>query len=487
MESEFLSKVEDNAVIRIWSEKSQLEKGYSLTMGFASELWDYTSINVTQNNLQELKEIWAQWEDEVKQLFYYNYGDLPYLLDINVDEHLFRALAQFWNSAYSCFTFGEVDMVPTVEEYTTLLRCPRIQVDKVYSRTANVSTFTKKLTRITGMSEQWVTARIKQKGENRCIPWRSLRDHILAHPDTKKKVDVFALSMYGLVIFPKALGHIDEAVTDLFDQLDRRVTPVPAILAETFRSLSACRRTGEGRFVGCAQLLLVWFHSHFWKVDKISYQVFSENYSSLKELAATPRRNDITEEKWMTILHNLRDEDVEWKASWMVPDEILYRCGDFDWVPLLGIWGAVRYAPLLVLRQYKSRQFIPATQGLAECEFSYKGNNYKGKIREMSNAWKRIHQMKRITVGATTTPEYHGWRSKRIDDNIPKPREECGRPIEDHLRIVPSELEIIKQNFEKRSSEFGKRIEQLEEEKMRLGLDVDIHKLEAEKLRLKRI
>ncbi|MBA0789025.1 hypothetical protein Gotri_006929 [Gossypium trilobum] len=29
--------------------------------------------------------------------------------------------------------------------------------------------------------------------------------------------DVFALSIYGLVIFPKALGHIDEAVSDLFD------------------------------------------------------------------------------------------------------------------------------------------------------------------------------------------------------------------------------------------------------------------------------
>ncbi|MBA0817493.1 hypothetical protein Gohar_025488 [Gossypium harknessii] len=232
-------------------------------MGYTSELWDYASINVTQNNLQELKEIWAQWDDEAKQLLYCNYGDLPYLLDIKVDEHLFRALAQFWNPAYSCFTFGEVDMVPTVEEYTALFRCPKIQVDKVYSRAANVMTFTKKLTKITEISEQCVTARIKQKGENRCIPWRSLRDHILAHPDTKKKVDVFALSIYGLVIFPKALGHIDEVVTGLFDQLERRVTPVPVILAETSRSLSACRRTGEGRFIGCAQLLLAWFHSHF--------------------------------------------------------------------------------------------------------------------------------------------------------------------------------------------------------------------------------
>ncbi|MFQ6634455.1 hypothetical protein Gotur_012347 [Gossypium turneri] len=103
MENEFLDKVENNTV-----------------------------------NLQELKEIWAQWDDKVKQLFYCNYGDLPYLLDIKVDEHLFRALAQFWNSAYSCFTFGKVDMVPTMEEYTTLLRCSRIQADKAYSRAANI-------------------------------------------------------------------------------------------------------------------------------------------------------------------------------------------------------------------------------------------------------------------------------------------------------------------------------------------------------------
>ncbi|MFQ6646245.1 hypothetical protein Gotur_019108 [Gossypium turneri] len=58
------------------------------------------------------------------------------------------------------------------------------------------------------------------------------------------------------------------------------------ILAETFRSLNACRRASEEKFIGCPQLLLVWFHSHFWKVEKVSYQVFSENYSTLKELVA---------------------------------------------------------------------------------------------------------------------------------------------------------------------------------------------------------
>ncbi|MBA0635100.1 hypothetical protein Godav_025034, partial [Gossypium davidsonii] len=74
--------------------------------------------------------------------------------------------------------------------------------------------------------------------------------------------------------------------------------PVPAILAEMFKSLNACRRASEGRFIGCAQLLLAWFHSHLWKVDKISYRVFFEHYSPLKEIVATPRRDDISEENW---------------------------------------------------------------------------------------------------------------------------------------------------------------------------------------------
>ncbi|MBA0650098.1 hypothetical protein Goklo_017574, partial [Gossypium klotzschianum] len=106
----------------------------SLAEGYVSELWDFTHISVTQNSLQELKEIWNQWNDKV-------------------DKHLFRALAQFWNPAYSCLTFGRVDLVPTVEEYMALLHCLKIQVDEAYPRAANVPTLLKKLINITRMSE----------------------------------------------------------------------------------------------------------------------------------------------------------------------------------------------------------------------------------------------------------------------------------------------------------------------------------------------
>ncbi|MFQ6654389.1 hypothetical protein Gotur_025402 [Gossypium turneri] len=196
-----------------------------------------------------------------------------------------------------------------------------------------------------------------------------------------------------------------------------------------------------------------------------------------------PRRDDILKEKWIAILQNLREEDIEWRVPWLLPDEILYRCGSFDWVPLLGVWGATGYAPLLVLRQYRSRKFIPANQGIADCEFSYKDDGYRKKIQEMASAWKQTRRMKRLAVGPMTTPEYHQWWARRINDNTPKLNQEESQSIEEHLRVIPSELEIIKQDFERKNADLEKKIEQMEAEKMNLRLDIDVQKLENEKLK----
>ncbi|MFQ6664025.1 hypothetical protein Gotur_031282, partial [Gossypium turneri] len=211
------------------------------------------------------REMYSPESNSKKALIHIRFLDRKLIMEKRfldkVEDNAASDVKLLFYSNYGCFTFGKVDLVLTVEEYIALLRCSKVQ--------------------------------IKQKGDSKCIPWNNLKDLSLAHPDTKKKVDVFTLSSYILVVFPKALGHVDEAATDLFDRLDKKVTPVPTILAETFRSLNEYRRTGEVKFIECAQLLLAWFHSHFWKVDKILYWVFSENYSPLKEIVATPRRDDI--------------------------------------------------------------------------------------------------------------------------------------------------------------------------------------------------
>ncbi|KAG8493342.1 hypothetical protein CXB51_010670 [Gossypium anomalum] len=399
-----------------------------------SHAWFQYSVSALDTGKGCYKEIWDQWGNETKQLFY----------------------------AYSCFTFGEVDLVPTVEEYTALLRCPRFQVDKIYSRAANVPTFWKKLMTITGMSKQWITARIKEKGECKCISWDALKGLILTHPDETKKVDVFALSLYGLMVFPRALGYVDEATTDLFHRLSKKVTFVPAILAETFRSLGTCRKAGVGR-------VICW--------------VFFEDYSPLKDIVASTKRVDVPEENWIALLQNLQSKDVEWRAPWMIPGEILYRCGNFDWVPLLGIWGAIGYAPLLVLRQFGLRQFVPATHGLTQSEFAYRGADYKKRVGEISSTWNKTCRLKGVVISPATTPEYVEWRGRRINDNISEPSVEGARSMEEYLQVMPSELEIVKQEFERKNLELEKRIAKLEEEKMYLSLDINVQKMEVEKER----
>ncbi|MFQ6667869.1 hypothetical protein Gotur_033736 [Gossypium turneri] len=82
--------------------------------------------------------------------------------------------------------------------------------------------------------------------------------------------------------------------------------------------------------------------------------------------------------------------------------------------------------------------------------------------------------MKMLAVGSMTTSEYGEWRRKRINDNIPELNLESVRPMEEYLQVIPSELEIIKQDFEKRNLELEKKIERLEEEKMHLRLDIDV-------------
>ncbi|MFQ6653108.1 hypothetical protein Gotur_024674 [Gossypium turneri] len=52
--------------------------------------------------------------------------------------------------------------------------------------------------------------------------------------------------------------------------------------------------------------------------------------------------------------------------------------------------------------------------------------------------------MKRLAVGPMTTLEYDDWRVRRVNDNIPESNHEDSQSIEEHLRVIPSELEILK-------------------------------------------
>ena len=89
---------------------------------------------------------------------------------------------------------------------------------------------------------------IRQKGKNECVQCDFFERFI---------VDIFALLVYGTLIFPQSSGYVDAAVVDLIEQIDNQVNPIPAIVTETIQPLNYYRRKGKGDFIGCTQLLYI--------------------------------------------------------------------------------------------------------------------------------------------------------------------------------------------------------------------------------------
>ena len=50
------------------------------------------------------------------------FGKFPSLMQLRVAHGLLEALASFWDPTHCCFSIGEVDLVPTLEEYAGLLQ-----------------------------------------------------------------------------------------------------------------------------------------------------------------------------------------------------------------------------------------------------------------------------------------------------------------------------------------------------------------------------
>ncbi|MBA0749731.1 hypothetical protein Gogos_003627, partial [Gossypium gossypioides] len=70
--------------------------------------------------------------------------------------------------------------------------------------------------------------------------------------------------------------------------------------------------------------------------------------------------------------------------------------------------------------------------------------------------------MKRFFANPMMTPEYGWWWGKRVNDNIPSASQKSTRPIEEHLQVIPSKLEIVKQDFERKSSNLGEEDRKVE-------------------------
>ncbi|KAL4280686.1 hypothetical protein GQ457_03G014130 [Hibiscus cannabinus] len=265
---------------------------------------------------------------------------------------------------------------------------------------------------------------------------------------------------------------------DFFEQLGRQIHPIPAVLAETFISLNACRKLEGIRFRGCANLLQVWALSHFWKIPTLVLPNMSSlNFSPLREFLAK-EWPEIKMSKWVDIFKDRRDEEIVWRVPWLGRTKILYKCGDYDYLMLLGVWGGIGCAPLLV-----SRQFVHVIAGLNTSEFEFL-NEFRTKVQIINDSWKHCYFMGlAFDPKQMFTPDYDFWRHARVNDKLLLPSTGETKSLQEHLKVVPSEADILRNEL-KRAKD---KIEALQTKHGRdlydAGLDVDKARGETEQLR----
>ena len=120
---------------------------------------------------------------------------------VNVEESLIRAAIQFWDPLYRCFTFNGEDMMPTMEEYSMLMKLNLPCPDKVYYRRPRLGVY-KKLAKIMGIKPEDAGGYLVNKERSVGLEWDFLRDFIVGHVNEDQGLETLALAIYGLIIFP---------------------------------------------------------------------------------------------------------------------------------------------------------------------------------------------------------------------------------------------------------------------------------------------
>uniref|UniRef100_A0A2N9I1B6 DUF7745 domain-containing protein n=1 Tax=Fagus sylvatica TaxID=28930 RepID=A0A2N9I1B6_FAGSY len=287
------------------------------------------------------------------------FGKFPPFMRLQVDRGLLEALASFWDPTHCCFSIGEVDLVPTMEEYAELL-----QLDRPFSETPIARP--EETWRKANISLDLLTKYFSRSG----FPVKLARDFIAGKKGWKKfRINAFKIAFAGIFLFPTSAGRIDLGVIPIVFSEGRSI--IPAILCETVRSLSYCRRQGEGVPMFCTQLLQLWFCSHLRHFYRLQTPYHFERHTVSQTVnIALPFTGNSRD--WASYLLDLPLGEWSWKVTWgPAVWKPWTHCALFDGVPLPGVWGCTGYYPSLALRQFGGVQYPPRLGDLDAVTFDY--------------------------------------------------------------------------------------------------------------------
>uniref|UniRef100_A0A2N9HLM1 DUF7745 domain-containing protein n=1 Tax=Fagus sylvatica TaxID=28930 RepID=A0A2N9HLM1_FAGSY len=239
------------------------------------------------------------------------FGKFPPFMRLQVDRGLLEALASFWDPTHCCFSIGEVDLIPTMEEYAKLL-----QLDSPFSETPVIP--------------------IQGPRSNRCL---------------EKYLGLTTAVLRPEIARPEATWRKANISLDLLTKYFSR-SAFPARLARDF--IAGKKEWKKFRI----------------NAFKIAFAGDRERGSRCSARSSFSSGSAVTcsifiASRLLIILRDIRLPGGQ--ASWMP----WTHCALFDGVPLPGVWGCTGYYPSLALRQFSGVQYPPRLGDLDAVTFDY--------------------------------------------------------------------------------------------------------------------
>ncbi|KAL5158615.1 hypothetical protein HKD37_15G043048 [Glycine soja] len=340
-----------------------------------------------------------------RQAFRKVYGKILDLTAVEVFTEVVVSLAQYYDQSLRCFTFGDFQMVRTIEEFEEILGCP-LGGRKPYLFSGFLPSLSKIVVVVGGSAKE--LDRMKQTRNGVVgLPRKYLEGKARDMASQEKWgpfADILALLIFGVVLFPNVDGLVDLAAIDAFLAYHHsKESPVVAILADLFDTFDRRCEKNSARIVCCLPALCVWSISHLFQQDT-RHPCPLQSYRSCAEKGRVD---------WDQHLVEIGGSAINWFPRWKEgKEEVLFSCGDYPNVPLIGTRGCINYNPALAIRQlgYPMRG-VPTEGSLSPFLVKDLGAQGLKVIQRIHKAWrsplrkdKELRGIRNGVIGG-----YHGW------------------------------------------------------------------------------
>ncbi|KAH1261736.1 hypothetical protein GmHk_02G004538 [Glycine max] len=374
-------------------------------------------------SLKELGQLMGQLQ---RQGFRKAYGKIWDLAMVEVSTEVIASLAQYYDQSLRCFTFGDFQLSPMVEEFEEILGCPLggwrpYLFSGFYPSLARIS----KIVQISAreLNHKKILA---SKGE-----WAPF-------------IDILALLTLGGVLFPNVDGLVDLAVIDAFLAYhNHKESPVVAMLADLYDTFDRRCEKSNTRIVCCTLALYVWLVSHLFRQEVRHACPLESHRSCTKKGGAN----------WDQLSTSKEGASINWfPRKKEGRTGVLISCGGFPNVPLMGTRGCINYNPVLAIRQlgYPMRG-APLEEELAPTNVET--------LQKVRKAWEVVQKKDKELRGSNNGPigGYRKWLKAHVQgldwllSLRTAKREEVEAPEEDEevqaLREELEQAQIVEERF----------------------------------------